>query len=423
MAGVCLLIFIVPACSDNNSTDAQRAVADKESGSVAPSDYLTLELRDKVERLKAAVANTAASSATVQDRARTLFLWGNAYALKRGPIPVDLPYFVSAALGADAKVGPAERINRQIDFMVRELSLLDEDPSAVGTLAVDFLEGGEIKAGGYASFSQVYTAGNRGVQRGGGLLIARHAISRYASNQTKDPQAANYISVTSSNPAVSFQEDSYPYAGQHGGFRAAIPLRVFRVAGADLAPGDTVTVTYGDRSGGSPGYLMQTFSNDRAAFPLYVDLDGSSDFFSLPIQAIPVAGTDIAGLHGFAPSVVGIAETFTLSVRAQDMYGNKASGEIPATRIFVNGEVVRELPAGRSAVTLVEDMLFNTPEFFVSPWKVTILAERLTLSSLKSHRAIEFSGVTRMAIPDLPRVWERLTGSCGLRVMKHAWTM
>ena len=67
-------------------------------------------------------------------------------------------------------------------------------------------------------------------------------------------------------------------------------------------PDDTVTITYGDTSQGSRGFLMADFESDRMPLPLYLAFNEKEPFLTLPIQPIMVTGTDFAGLHGFAPS-------------------------------------------------------------------------------------------------------------------------
>ena len=117
---------------------------------------------------------------------------------------------------------------------------------------------------------------------------------------------------------MRFAKSALPVAGMHGGFRGAADMLVFRVISGRLTAGDTVTVTYGDTTGGGRGLLMPSFSSDRMPLPLYVDFDGSGTFVSLPIQPIVVVGGRVAGVHGFAPSVVAAGEPFDLSVRAED---------------------------------------------------------------------------------------------------------
>ena len=145
----------------------------------------------------------------------------------------------------------------------------------------------------------------------------------------------------------------------HGGFRGAAQVLFFRLSAGRLNPGDEVTITYGGRADGGSGLLMPTFSSDRMPFPLYVDFDGNGPLYSLPIQPVRVVGARVAGVHGFAPSVVRPGEMFTLSVRAQDQYYNRATGPIPGWKVLLGNQVIATLPAGDLALQTVADLSFQ----------------------------------------------------------------
>ena len=104
-------------------------------------------------------------------------------------------------------------------------------------------------------------------------------------------------------------------SGPHGGFRGPQPAIAFRLVDGTLEAGETVTITYGDTSAGGQGLLLPSTSSERMPLPLYVDLDGSGEWRPLPIQPIVITGREVAGVHGFAPSIVEPGETFTLSVQ------------------------------------------------------------------------------------------------------------
>ena len=94
-------------------------------------------------------------------------------------------------------------------------------------------------------------------------------------------------------------------------------------------------------------------------FPLYVDFDGNGPLYSLPIQPIRVIGGAVDGVHGFAPSVVRPGESFTLSVRAQDPYYNRASGRVPGWQVLHDGQVIAALSAGEQALQTIENLQFQ----------------------------------------------------------------
>ncbi|XOV89003.1 MAG: DUF3604 domain-containing protein [Pseudomonadota bacterium] len=354
-AVICLAILLTATLTGCGGNDD----ASEPTPTAAEPDYLAPELRNRVEQLKQAVSDTPTNLDNVAERAATLLEWGNAFSLKHGPIPVELTLITSVGQSSDDDANRSRDVYGLVDTQVHELALREEDPAAIGTLRA--VPPGPFVAASHATFEQIYTVGNRGMKAGGGILVAMHALSNYPPMQTTDPAGANYVSITSSNAAASFTSDTHPVAGQHGGFRGVQPAHVYRLQGTDLSPGETITVTFGDTTGGGPGYLMQNFSNDRAAFPLYVDMDGSNRFLTLPIQAIQIVGDQVAGVHGFAPSVVAVGEPFTLSVRFEDEFDNLATPPYPPFEIRLNGEPFRNVSAPAGGISLIDGLALETP--------------------------------------------------------------
>ena len=57
----------------------------------AAADYLSAELRQRVEDLKQSARTTVTTPANIDQRARTLLEWANVYSLEGGITPVELP--------------------------------------------------------------------------------------------------------------------------------------------------------------------------------------------------------------------------------------------------------------------------------------------------------------------------------------------
>ena len=319
----------------------------------AAADYMDEDLRARVDALKADVAQVPSNRANAQTRAATLWEWVNAYALSGRYVPVNA---TSVASGVLAYPDRANRI-ANLDAMIAELRLLDDNLDALGTLVA---ETGPFKARSFATIRQTYTVGKKDVEPGGGFIVARQFMTGFGAFQTDDDTADNHISIASSNANVRFSRSTLPMSGMHGGFRGATDTLVFRVTSGRLTEGDTVTITYGDTTGGSRGVLMPSFSSDRMPLPLYVDFDGSNLPVSLPIQPIVVVGSEVASVHGFAPSVLATGEAFTLTVRAEDRFYNRATGPIPGWIVLVNGELLAEIPPGGNLVTL-PNVRFDVP--------------------------------------------------------------
>ena len=318
------------------------------------NDYLSPELRGQVERLKREVRATASTRENGRRRAMVLWDWANAYAIAGGVLPVELPALI-ARVGGQRSTGPGSL--RQIDRYFRELQLRDENPTALGTLTSDADD--PFLPGSYVTIKQTYHFGGMEMVPGGGFLVAKHFMSNQGAYQATKPSFDNYITIQSSDGDARFVVDTRQMSGMHGGFRGATPGLFFRLEEGLLTERDTVTITYGDRSGGSRGFRVQTFSNDAFPLPLYVDLGGKGDLLSLPIQTYKVGGGPVHAVHAFAPSVVKTGEPFTASIRSEDFYYNRATGDIPAYEVTVNGRPFTEIEAGKNAITLLKDIRFD----------------------------------------------------------------
>ena len=331
------------------------ATAPSHAAPASDHDYLTPELRARVESLKAGVQRTPTNADSRVQRARILWEWVNAYALTGKDIPVDATRVAQTTLTYPTAVAN----DASIAAMVREFTVLDEQPGAIGTLEADT---GPFEANAFATFTQTYTVGANAIETGGGLLIARHfGVDLNGELQAKDPAAPNYVTIAASNPNVSFTNAMHGVTGMHGGFRQSRDTLVFRLAAGRLAQGEALTITYGDTSGGSPGVKMPSLSSDKIPFPIYLDFDGSDDFFTLPIQPIRVTGTRVAGVHAFAPSIVEPGEPFDLAVRAEDQFANRARPPIPSWNVYINGELHTAIPAGGPPIVVLEDLTVDAP--------------------------------------------------------------
>ncbi|MFT7651409.1 MAG: hypothetical protein ACI9UU_000511 [Candidatus Azotimanducaceae bacterium] len=296
----------------------------------AQADYLSPDLRSRVDQLKASLDSKPTNERNAQARARLTWEWINAHAMNGGYVPVNSTQVVASVLAAGSNASPGP-----LDATIRELAFIDSNPSGLGTLTATV---GPFEAGAYATVAQIFTVGSESIQTGGSIMLARHFMTNFGAWQTADPTAPNYLSIRTSASKVSFIATTSPLRGMHGGFRNFRETMTFELASGTLTTGDTVTVTWGDTSGGSPGLMMGTVSSDRMPLPVYVSFNNQDQFISLPIQPIQVVGTSISGVTGFAPSVLSPGEPFELSIRARDPYYNRATGDVPNWIVKLDGE-------------------------------------------------------------------------------------
>ena len=233
-------------------------------------DYLTSDLRDRVERLKSEAERERTTQATVKDRVRLLWDWFNALSLTEVQLNPDLPLIVAAVLNPDLDTVGTRMLNA-VDMVVNELRARDEhSPEAFGTLATDIT--GPFVAGTHQTMQTIYVVGDIPVRSGGGILVGRHFQSyRFPDGtnfQTHDPAGEGYITLRTTRSGAVLTADTLPWFGLHGQSEVGTMPVLFRLSGAELVQGDTVTITYGDTAGGSRGVRIQDYSNDAVPLPL-----------------------------------------------------------------------------------------------------------------------------------------------------------
>lgn len=318
-----------------------------------PGGVYDRDLSTAIEQLKADVAATPTDGSTVAARAAVVADWADALSLAGHEMGLD-----GARIRLRSTLPPtgeaATTAGAMVDRLVREYTLREEE-GAFGTLAAESL--GPFEAREYATLSQTWTVGTRAVEAGGGFWVARHFNANYGAFQTEDPASEGYVTLETTDADAVFEVDVYMASGPHGGFRAPEPALAYRLAEGRLDPGESVTITYGDTSGGGPGIRIAQTSSARLPFPLYVDFDGSGEWRPQPILPFAVVGTTVAGVHGFAPSVVRPGETFEMSVRAEDRFYNRATGEIPGFEVLLNDELRATTEPGTEAISIVELVL------------------------------------------------------------------
>lgn len=324
------------------------------------ADYLTPELRDRVEALKLDAPQHSSDVSVLAQRLDTLWKWANAYSLTGGPVPGGFPQLTANANRALRRLPdggaqlPVAAISGFVEQFTREFQIKDETPAALGPLELS--SRGPHRAGEFITIRETYTVGDMPMAVGGGIAVGQ---GRGAGFQTNDPAAAAYVTATTSNP------DAVLAAAEPWGRWITFETRstiAFRLSGAELRKGDTVTLTFGDRSGGGPGLKLQNWSNDQVVFKTFVDLEGKGWLLSPRWPSIEVIGEDrVQFVNAVAPSVVEPGEKFVLAVRSEDRFRNLASGGTPAYEVLLNGSRQREIPAGAAALQELDGMELDTP--------------------------------------------------------------
>lgn len=199
-------------------------------------------------------------------------------------------------------------VARHTDYMADE----------IGTARLVSGHAQPFEAGSYQSYDIVFTAGRFGMDDTGSIRIVHRFASDMGAPQFNDPAAPNYVTATASNGAKL--ELSYNPRLNMRPWGKCLTVAVGR---GYLAPGDTITVRLGDRSGGSPGIRLQTFCEDRFEFRVLADVFACFNWALLPDQPwISIVPGAPESFRTVLPTLRPAAEPFVLSLRADDRWGN-----------------------------------------------------------------------------------------------------
>ena len=173
-----------------------------------------------------------------------------------------------------------------------------------------------IEAGGYGTFRLVYRAPEEGLPIGSKLELRRtNTYLDWSPPQTADPRAPGYTTVVASNGALFLVSAANP---------EAVPsITGITLEYPPLKAGDTITITYGDTSGGSPGALVQQEAEEGIRFALAVD--GDMDGRGLDVgetDGLDTIAGEFAALGLVTPVVAETGRAFTATVEARDRHGN-----------------------------------------------------------------------------------------------------
>lgn len=208
--------------------------------------------------------------------------------------------------------------------------------------SVAFSPEGRFPVRSFQTFTVEYIVGEYGIDDTGAIKIVQRWTGDQGPVQFDDPAAPNYVTATASNGVrIALYAEPYPHQRPwYNGLRAT-------VEGGFMRPGDKITIVYGDRSGGSPGYRMQTFCEAAFEFKVLADPCATCTFIPVSSHAIEVGPGPVENWVLVAPTLRRIGEAFSLGVRAEDKWGNATddlSGVALPLRVEASGAVAG-LPA------------------------------------------------------------------------------
>ncbi|MFK7870626.1 MAG: DUF3604 domain-containing protein [Roseobacter sp.] len=183
--------------------------------------------------------------------------------------------------------------------------------------STSFSPAGSFPVRSLQTFTLVYTVGAFGLDDTGAIKIVNRWVGDGGSVQFDDPSGLNYVTATASN-GVALELYAEPYPHQRPWYNG---LRI-TLTGGYMSPGDTISIVFGDRSQGSPGYRLQTFSETECEFRVLADVCATGVFIPVSRHAICVTPGPVERWVLTAPSLQRTDKPFRLGIRAEDAWGN-----------------------------------------------------------------------------------------------------
>ena len=198
---------------------------------------------------------------------------------------------------------------------------------------------GDFEAGSWQTFQLVYTCGKYGMDDSASMRVCFRFASDQSRPQFDDPKWRNYTTVVASNNAVL--ETRYDPKGNVRPWDRCLYIKVVK---GFMQEGDTITITFGETSGGSQGMRLQTFCEETFEFRVLVDPIATANYQALPdqpkIRIVPGKPTTWAAV---VPTGRTPGEAFELKIKGEDIWGNP-SDQCDATFKVKSSRPVNGLP-------------------------------------------------------------------------------
>ena len=197
---------------------------------------------------------------------------------------------------------------------------------------------GRFPVRSFQSFKLVYTVGEFGLDDTGAIKIVSRWTNDGGEIQFTDPTGINYVTASASN-GVALELYAEPHPHQRPWYNG---IRV-TVKGGYMSPGDTITLVLGDRSEGSPGLRLQTFSESAHEFRVLADVCATGVFQPVSSHSVEIGPGPVSKWVVTAPTLRHTGETFSIGVRGEDIWGN-ASDQVPSGLTVHASQNVAGLP-------------------------------------------------------------------------------
>jgi len=181
-----------------------------------------------------------------------------------------------------------------------------------------------VVAGSYVTLTYTYTCGHP-IDDRGYVKIAFRDVGDYGTPQFGDPSAPNYVSIRTTGDCTILSR--WDPKGNTRAWSKALYLQVTR---GYLDRGQQIVLVFGDTSGGSPGWRVQSFREQTFEFRTYVDPIATFQFKQLPASPeLRIIAGEPARAVCIAPSLVRVGQPFVAHLRLEDRWGNPTQPPTP----------------------------------------------------------------------------------------------
>ncbi len=174
-----------------------------------------------------------------------------------------------------------------------------------------------VVAGLFVTITYTYICGHP-IDDGGSLKLVFRLVGDFGTPQFRDSDKPNYCTISTTGNCVV-----EPRWDPRGNIRPWSQSLIVRITKGFLNKDDKIIIVFGDRSGGCPGWQMQTFCEETFEFRTLVDPIAISQFNTVPdsptLRIVPGSPAQAVCI---APSRVGINQSFTYHLKLEDKWGN-----------------------------------------------------------------------------------------------------
>jgi len=189
-------------------------------------------------------------------------------------------------------------------------------PQDLGTATIE--PQGSFPVSTTGTWTLVYTVGKFGIDDGGSIIVVQRPLADATRLQTEESDQPGYVKAVTDGCArlrVSFQKRYW--------IRPCKDAIVVTCTDGSLTPGEHITVTMGDTSGGGPGWSLQTFPETEHQFHVLVDAFGTREYYPVPEPpSIRIVPGPPALIDAILPSRAPPSTPVDLHVRMTDAWHN-----------------------------------------------------------------------------------------------------